>query len=36
MNYSTGKLLYEGKHNYNLASHESLYNMFPDTDAAGV
>jgi len=33
---STGKLLYDNKHNYNLASYQNLYRMFPDTAAAGV
>ena len=33
---STGKLLYENKHNYTLANMDGLYRMYPETAAAGV
>ena len=36
MNNSTGKLLYENKHNYKLADMDGLYRMYPETAAAGV
>jgi CubicO group peptidase (beta-lactamase class C family) len=36
MTRSTGKLLYEGKHNYPLAKMGGLYRMYPETAAAGV
>lgn len=36
MNNSTGKLLYNGKHKYELADMNSLYRMYPETAAAGV
>lgn len=36
MEHSTGKLLYDGKHNYPLANTYGLYRMYPETAAAGV
>lgn len=36
MKNSTGKLLYEGKHKYDLANMNYLYRMYPETAAAGV
>ena len=36
MNNSTGKLLYEKKHNYPLANMDYLYRMYPETAAAGI
>ena len=36
MKHSTGKLLYEDKHKYNIASMDYLYRMYPETAAAGV
>jgi len=36
MNNSTGKLLYEGEHNYQLADMQGLYRMYPETAAAGI
>ena len=36
MNNSTGKLLYENKHDYKLADMNGLYRMYPETAAAGV
>jgi CubicO group peptidase (beta-lactamase class C family) len=36
MNNSTGKLLYEKKHDYPLANMNYLYRMYPETAAAGV
>jgi len=36
MKNSTGKLLYEGQHNYSLADMDGLYRIHPETSAAGV
>ena len=36
MKKSTGKLLYEGQHNYSLADMDGLYRIHPETSAAGV
>jgi CubicO group peptidase (beta-lactamase class C family) len=36
MHNSTGKLLYEGEHNYSLADMDGLYRMHLETAAAGV
>jgi len=36
MNNSTGKLLYDKKHNYKIADIGGLYRMYPETAAAGV
>ena len=36
MNNSTGKLLYENKHDYPLANMDYLYRMYPETAAAGI
>jgi CubicO group peptidase (beta-lactamase class C family) len=36
MKNSTGKLLYEDKHKYQLADMDGLYRMYPETAAAGV
>ena len=36
MKNSTGKLLYDNKHKYNLANLDGLYRMYPETAAAGV
>jgi CubicO group peptidase (beta-lactamase class C family) len=36
MEHSTGKLLYEDKHKYKLASMDYLYRMYPETAAAGL
>ena len=36
MKNSTGKLLYENKHNYKLADMDGFYRMYPETASAGV
>lgn len=36
MTHSTGKLLYEGKHDYDIIGMDGLYRMYPETAAAGV
>jgi hypothetical protein len=36
MKNSTGKLLYEGQHNYSLADMDGMYRIHPETSAAGV
>lgn len=36
MKNSTAKLLYEGKHSYNIIDMDYLYRMYPETAAAGV
>jgi CubicO group peptidase (beta-lactamase class C family) len=36
MKNSTGKLLYEGQHNYSLADMDGLYRIHPETSAGGV